>query len=143
MFDLKKCEKMKKADIYRYNKIVFDKEYNFYGLYQPTGLIWKNENFKLDIKKEVITFNMSRLFNAIDNFAEIPIESIEYNQLYYEKECIRINNIFYDSKFISFISKMFKNLDFKLKKTTGQFVDAVLLCGYKKDILYCVINQLR
>ena len=143
MFDLKKCEKMKKADIYRYNKIVFDKNYNFYGLYQPTGVIWKNENFKLDTKKEVKEFNMDKLFNAIDNFIEIPIESIKYNQLYYEKECIRINNIFYDSKFISFISKMFKNLDFKLKKTTGQFVDAVLLCGYKKDILYCVINQLR
>ena len=37
MFDLKKCEKMKKADIYRYNKIVFDKEYNFYGLTDLQG----------------------------------------------------------------------------------------------------------
>ena len=112
MFDLKKCEKMKKADIYRYNKIVFDKNYNFYGLYQPTGLIWKNENFKLDTKKEIKDFSMDKLFNAINNFVEIPIESIEYNQ-YYEKKCIRINNIFYDSMFISFVCKMFKNLDFK------------------------------
>ena len=143
MFDLKKCEKMKKADIYRYNKIMFDKEYNFYGLYHPTGVIWKNENFKLDTKKEVKDFNMDKLFNAIDNFIEIPIESIEYNQLYYEKECIKINNVFYDSKYINFVCKMFKNLDLRLKKTTGQFADAVLLCGYKKDILYCVINQLR